>query len=192
MSETITVDFSDIMGDVTTYTAFLRAEVGGALLNTSGDVLTETAGTGIFSFTLDETRVASAYYMVRIYSGSTEVSTALVYAGVLYPAQTRVDKTGDFPQTGDSYPFGNKAVILGTVDAGVSSTTTLTPSALSVAVSNTDQLQSKILTFDIDTITQGLRGQSTDIITNTSAALPLITFTALTTTPVSGDSFRIT
>lgn len=191
MAETITVDFSDIMGDVSTHTAFLRAEVGGALLNTGGDVLTETAGTGIFSFTLAESRVANAYYLVRIYSGSSETAANLVFAGVLYPAQTRVDKTGDFPQTGDSYPYGSKAVVLGIVAAGAS-TTTLTPSSLNIAVSTPDQLKSKILTFDLDTTTQGLRGQSTDITEHTSAALPLFTFTALTTTPVSGDTFRIT
>lgn len=191
MAETITIDFSDLMGDVSAYTAFLRAETGGALLNSSGDVITETAGTGIFSFTLTEARVASTYYLVRIYSGSSETAANLVFTGVLYPAQTRVDKSGDVPQTGDSYPFGNKAVILGTVGAAASSTTTLTPSALSVAVSTPDQLKSKVMTFDIDTTTQGLRGQSTDITTNTSAALPLLTFTALTATPVSGDTFRI-
>lgn len=191
MAETITVRFPDISGDATAYTAFLRNEAG-TLLNSGGDTITETAGTSLWSFTLAETRVANAYYTVGIYSGTSETAAQLVFDGLLYPGQTLVDKDGDVPQTGDNFPYADKAVVLGTVGAGVSSTTTFTPSALNVSVSTTDQFKGKILTFDRATTTQGLRGQSTDITGNTSAALPVLTFTALTTTPVSGDTFRIT
>ena len=190
MAETITVRFPDISGDATAYTAFLRNEAG-TLLNSGGDTITETAGTSLWSFTLAETRVASDYYTVGIYSGTSETAAQLVFDGLLYPGQTLVDKDGDVPQTGDNFPYADKAVVLGTVGAGVSSTTTFTPSALNVSVSTTDQFKGKILTFDRATTTQGLRGQSTDITGNTSASLPLLTFTALTTTPVSGDTFRI-
>ena len=191
MAETITVRFPDISGDATAYTAFLRNEAG-TLLNSGGDAITETIGTSLWSFTLAETRVASDYYTVGIYSGTSETAAQLVFDGLLYPGQTLVDKDGDVLQTGDNFPYADKAVVLGTVGAGVSSTTTFTPSALNVSVSTTDQFKGKILTFDRATTTQGLRGQSTDITGNTSAALPVLTFTALTTTPVSGDTFRIT
>lgn len=191
MPETITVNFPDIMGDVTTYTAFLRAESGGALLNSGGDVITETAGTGVWSFTLAEDRVANAYYLVRIYSGASETALALVYDGLLYSGQTRVDKDGDTPQTGDNFPFGNRTVIRGTVGAGVSSITSFTPSALSPPGNDADQFRGRILIFDNATTTIGLRGQATDITAVSGAALPILTFTGLTTTPVSGDTFSI-
>lgn len=191
MPETITVDFSDLMGDVATYTAFLRAEVGGALLNSGGDVITETSGTGIFSFTLAETRVASTHYLVRIYSGSSETAANSVFTGRLWPGQTMVDKDGNTPQTGDNFPFGNRTVIRGTVGAGVSSTTSFTPSALSPSGSAPDQFKGRIIVFDNATTTAGLRGQATDITASSAAALPIFTFTALTTTPVSGDLFSI-
>ena len=189
MATTIYVNFPDISGDGDTYTAFMRNE-SATLLNSGGDVIVEGTTT-LWSFSVDETISTSEYYLVRIYAGSSETGSQLVYDGLLYPGQTIVDRSGSVPQTGDSYPFGSRIVIRGTVDAGVSTTTSLTPSVFNVEVSTPDQLKGKILTFDITTTTQGLRGQSTDITANTSATLPLLTFTLLTATPVSGDTFSI-
>ena len=190
MATTLYVNFPDISGDVTTHTAFLRNE-SGVLLNTGGDVITESGSTSLWSFTVSETINTSGYYLVRIYSGTTETAAALVYDGKLYPGQVIVDRSGDVPQTGDSYPFGNRTVIRGTVGAGVSSTTSFTPSALSPAGSTPDQFKGAILIFDNATTTAGLRGQRTDITASSAAALPIFTFTPLTTTPVSGDTFSI-
>jgi hypothetical protein len=50
----------------------------------------------------------------------------------------------------------------------------------------------RIITFDADTTTANLQGQSTDITANTSAAAPTFTVTTLTTAPVSGDTFSVT
>ena len=190
MPENITIHFPDISGDAATHTVFVRSEAG-VLLNSGGDVITETAGTSIWTFTLAETRVANAYYLVTVYSGTTETTGNLVFNGLLYPGQSRVDRTGDTPQTGDSFPFGNRTVIRGTVGSGVSSTTSFTPSALSPAGSATDQFKGAILVFDNATTTAGLRGQRSDITASSAAALPVLTFTALTTVPVSGDTFSI-
>ena len=179
MAENITVDFPDIAGDVSAYTAFLRT-VAGTLLNPGGDALGSEVG-GVFSFTLGETRVANTHYLVRIYSGSSETAPALVFAGMLYPGQTLVDFDGD---------LANLTVPKGVVDTGAS-TTSLTPSSFAPAGTDADQFKGRILVFDNNTLTPGLRGQPTDITANSADALPEFTFTSLTTAPVSGDTFKI-
>lgn len=78
-----------------------------------------------------------------------------------------------------------KAVINGTVGSG--STTTNIVSGLTTT---TDSLNGKIVTFDKDTTTAALRGQSTDI-TDTDASGNL-TVTALTAAPASGDTYQVT
>lgn len=93
MSEVISIQFPDISGDVSAYTAFLRADDGaGTLLNTGGDTIAETGATGLWTFTLTESRLPSMNYFVRVYSGTTETPANLVYDGLLLPAQTLVDK----------------------------------------------------------------------------------------------------
>ena len=178
MTETISVQFPDISGDVSGYIAFLRDEAG-TLLNGSGDTITETGATGLWTFTLAETRVAGTHYLVRIYSGTTETPANLVYDGTLYAGQTLVDK-----------PW-NPTVIKGTVGPTSPSATSFTPSAISPSGSSLNQWNGKILTFDPATTTAALRGQSTDITGCSAAALPLLTYTALTASPVSGDIFTI-
>lgn len=85
---------------------------------------------------------------------------------------------------------GSRTVIRGTC-AGSATTTTMTPSALSPSGVDADQFKGRILIFDNDTTTTALRGQATDITANSAAGLPLLTFTALTTAPASGDTFSI-
>ena len=85
---------------------------------------------------------------------------------------------------------GSRTVIRGTAAAG-GTTTSLTPSALSPSGSAADQFKGRILIFDNDTTTAALRGQATDITASSAAALAVLTFTALTTAPASGDTFSI-
>jgi hypothetical protein len=66
-------------------------------------------------------------------------------------------------------------------------TTTFTPAGAAL-----DQFKGRIITFDANTTTTALRGQSTDITSSTNAANPTFTVTALTTAPVSGDKFSVT
>lgn len=180
MSEVITVDFPAIAGDVSTYTAFLRTEAG-TLLNSGGDTLGGEVG-GVFSFTLGETRVANTHYLVRIYSGSSETASEIVFAGRLYPGQTMVDFDGN---------LANLTVCRGVVDSGATNES-FTPSLLVPAGVVEDQFVGRIVVFDNDTLTAALRGQATDITANTAAALPVFTVTALTTAPAVGDKFKIT
>jgi hypothetical protein len=79
-------------------------------------------------------------------------------------------------------------IVTGTVGAA-SSTTSIVTSSLSPAAAVDDQFIGRIVIFDKDTTTANLRGQATDITDSTSAGV--LTCTALTTAPVSGDTFIV-
>lgn len=84
-----------------------------------------------------------------------------------------------------------KGNVIGTVGIG-STTTSIVTSLVTPAPSVADQLKGRLITFADDTTTVALRGQSTDIVSNTASATPAIGVTALTTAPVSTDRFSIT
>ena len=81
-----------------------------------------------------------------------------------------------------------RGLIEGTVGAGAT-TTSIPTSSLAPAVTVADQLKGRIVVFDENTATAALRGQATDITTNTAAGV--LTVTALTTAPASGDTFTV-
>ena len=81
-----------------------------------------------------------------------------------------------------------RTMVEGTVGAA-SSTTSIVTSSLAPAAAVADQFKGRIVIFDEDTTTANLRGQATDITANTS--LGVLTVTALTTAPASGDTFII-
>jgi hypothetical protein len=83
-----------------------------------------------------------------------------------------------------------KRGVKGAIGEG-STTTTLTTSSLIPAGTVADKFKGRVIIFSDDTITLALRGQATDITANTSAAQSTFTVTALTTAPVSGDTFVI-
>jgi hypothetical protein len=78
--------------------------------------------------------------------------------------------------------------VIGTVGAA-STTTSIVTSSLTPAAAVIDQFKGRIVIFDKDTATANLRGQGTDI--TASTALGVLTVTALTTAPASGDTFVI-
>jgi hypothetical protein len=84
-----------------------------------------------------------------------------------------------------------RAIGRGTVAAGASTTSIPTSAFLPVGVA-ADQFKGRIITFDADTTTTALRGQSTDITASSAAAAPTFTCTAVTTAPASGDTFSVT
>lgn len=75
--------------------------------------------------------------------------------------------------------------------SGTPTTTSIPTSAMSPATSVADQVKGRIVVFDQDTTTAALRGQATDITASSASATPTLTVTALTTAPVSGDTFTI-
>ena len=76
--------------------------------------------------------------------------------------------------------------------SGVPTTTSIPTSAFAPAGVVADQFKGRIITFDADTTTTALRGQSTDITASSAAATPVLTVTALTTAAVAGDTFSVT
>lgn len=183
MSESILVRFPDISGDVSGYTAFVRHETTGALLNTGGDAITESGSTGLWAFTLGEDRAKNTNYNVAIYSGSSEDPDELVYDDILRAGLLIV---------GAQFEATNVTFIRGTVGTATTpSTTAFTPSALSTEPSVLNQFAGRIIIFDNKTTTAALRGQATDILGSSAAALPLLTVSALTNAPADGDTFSI-
>lgn len=84
-----------------------------------------------------------------------------------------------------------RAIARGTADTG-GTTTSIPTSAFSPAGAAADQFKGRIVTFDADTTTAALRGQSTDITASSNSATPTLTVTALTTAPAAGDTFSVT
>lgn len=82
-----------------------------------------------------------------------------------------------------------QGIVFGTIGAA-STTTSIVTSALDPAAAVADQFKGRIVTFLQGTTTANLKGQSTDITASTVAGV--LTVTALTTAPVSGDVFVIT
>lgn len=82
-----------------------------------------------------------------------------------------------------------ESIVFCTVGAA-STTTSIVTSAMDPSAAVTDQFKGRIVIFDKATTTANLRGQATDITASTSAGV--LTVTALTDAPVSGDTFTIT
>ncbi len=87
----------------------------------------------------------------------------------------------------DKLESSAKTIILGTAQTGTLSTTEMTTN-LTITVN--DQFNGRIIIFKEDTTTAALRRQATDI-TDSVTTNGKLTFTALTTAPVNGDTFCI-
>jgi hypothetical protein len=119
--------------------------------------------------------------MVNIAGSAVSTSTAQIGANIVQIAANATSATNIQRSTA--------AIVTGTVGAS-STTTSIITSALSPAASVTDQFKGRIVTFDYTTTTAALRGQATDITGSSSGGV--LTVTALTTAPASGDTFSIT
>ena len=86
----------------------------------------------------------------------------------------------------------NQAIVRGTVGSG-STTTSIVLSAIAspASLGATGQLIGRTIIFDANTTTGNLQSQATNITNSTTGATPTLTVTALTTAPVSGDTFSI-
>lgn len=89
-----------------------------------------------------------------------------------------------------SQPLHRAIECIGVGTVGSASTTTsIVTSSLLPAATVTDQFKGRIVLFDRNTTTAALRGQATDITSSSTGGV--LTVTALTTAPVSGDLFAI-
>lgn len=118
---------------------------------------------------------------------------------VLYPEETGDIRVNPTALNSDATAVANlaktaRAIGRGTV-AGGATTTSIPTSAFSPTGVAADQFKGRIITFDADTVTAALRGQSTDITGTSEVGSPTMTtfaVTALTTAPASGDTFSVT
>lgn len=78
----------------------------------------------------------------------------------------------------------------GVLKGTASGTPTTTAMISDIGISVDNQLNGRTIIFDGDTATAALRNQATDI-TSCTASSDTLGFTALTTAPSSGDTFRI-
>lgn len=118
-------------------------------------------------------------------SGIPEVKTASLAANVITAAATATDFGTEIRDA-----ITLRTTLRGTA-SGTPTTTSIPTSAMSPATSVADQVKGRIVIFDHDTTTAALRGQATDITASSASATPTLTVTALTTAPVSGDTFTI-
>lgn len=93
----------------------------------------------------------------------------------------------------DALEESAEALGSGTVDGTGATTTAFLTSALTPDSVVNDQFNGRVLIFKNDTTTTALRGQATTISdwTHTSAEIGTFTVVALTTAPVTGDTFTI-
>jgi hypothetical protein len=82
------------------------------------------------------------------------------------------------------------AIGRGTVTTG-GSTTSIPTSAFTPTGAVADQFKGRIILFDAATTTTELRGQVGAITASSNAATPTFTVAAMTTAPVSGDTFSV-
>jgi len=170
--------------------------VPGFIRDADGDLIADPAGlTGRISkdFAAD---VATTNTPAVVVAGSRMLKLALTAAemnadNVMWTITSTTTGAKEF--AGSLYTTKNpldlfSQIVECVVDAGASATSIPT-SSQDPAASVTDQWKGRIVIFRRDTTTAALRGQATDITANTSGGT--LTVTALTTVPVSGDTFII-
>lgn len=182
---------------------------------TAGEILGDWKNAGRLDAILDV--IAADVVNVDGYNLATQIGTAgagltgtaLATAAALVTAQADLDdiqtrlpaalssgnmKVDVLALNGDATSAANIAkttrAIARVTASGTPTTTSIPTSAITPSVTVADQLKGRILTFDADTTTAALRGQATDITANTSGGV--LTVTALTTAPVSGDTGSVT
>jgi hypothetical protein len=126
---------------------------------------------------------------------ATNLTNAPTAGDLTATMKTSVQTAADAAVTANASVASILAPVTNTVVRGTSSatasTTSLTPSAFSPAGVAADQFKGRVLVFDNATTTTALRGQATTITASSGVALPVLTYTALTTAPVSGDTFSV-
>lgn len=191
-------DLSSNVDSILTNTTTLLARIGAwtgtgvntvlgafkALLSKIASAPSDIGGT--FDPTTDSTEA------VRDNMGTAQTGDAFARLGGPAGASVSADVAAAKADTAAILVHPTRTVLRGTVGVATLPTVTqFTPSALDVAGIATDQLKGRIIIFDKATTTTALRGQATNITASGIATLPLLTFTALTTAPVSGDTFSI-
>ena len=192
----ITFPILDNTGALVTGAAALDSEVSkdaGTFADCTNEATEIATASGMYYLDLTSTEMNADCVAIVVKTSTSNAKTVPI---VLYPQETGDIKTDLQSINTDTTSAANiakttRAIGRGTCTTG-GSTTSIVTSAFAPAGSVADKFKGRIITFDADTTTANLQGQSTDITANTSAAAPTFTVTALTTAPVSGDTFSVT
>lgn len=171
-------------------TQAVTCAAGVTVLASVGTAATSTAQTGDNFARLGAP--AGASIAADILTANNKVS------GLTFTSAGKVD-SNILAINGDATSAANvakttRAIGRGTCTTAGSSTTLIATSAFTPVgvAANTDQFAGRVITFDADTTTTKLRGQSTIISSSSAAAAPVFTVTAITIAPVDGDTFSVT
>lgn len=126
----------------------------------------------------------------NIESDTTDIQTRLPVALVNNRIDANLSSISNSTQTLAAFNRAVKGNCFGTVGIG-STTTSVVSSNVFPSGGVADKYKGRMIVFTYDTVTVNLRGQATEITSNTSAADPTFTVVALTTAPVAGDDFGI-
>jgi len=183
-------------GDLVAGAAGLDTEIskdGGTFADCTNEATEIATSSGMYYLDLTSTEMNADTVALIVKTSTSGAKTTPI---ILYPEETGDIRVNPTAINGDATAAANlakttRAIVRGTADAGAS-TTSIPTSAFTPAGGASNQFKGKIITFDADTTTAALRGQSTDITASTNSATPTLTVTALTTAPASGDTFSVT
>lgn len=143
---------------------------------------------GVYEIQIADARwaVSSSRSLLISLSGVTGIAETDAVIALDLPVD--VAKVSNLARAAVKLSASADAITQGVVGAA-SSTTSVITSSLTPAAAVTDQFKGQILQFSEATTTANLRGQKTDITASTAGGV--LTVTALSTAPVSGDVFTI-
>jgi hypothetical protein len=192
----VTFPIFDADGDLVTGASALDSEIskdGGTFADCTNEATEIATSSGMYylDLTLTEMNADTVALIIKTSTSGAKTTPIVLYpeeAGDIRVNLTTIDSVAVAAQ---NLAKTTGAIVRGTATTGAS-TTSIPTSAFSPSGAATDQFKGKIITFDRDTTTTALRGQSTDITGSSNSATPTLTVTALTTAPASGDTFSIT
>lgn len=174
------VDFA-VSADWTPATGDTKISMDGAAVTNTANNPAAITGTGsaLWKLTLSAAELQYKECVIQIVDSATKA----------VEDQALIVRTYGHPSA--FYPVSRakpRGLVSGVVGSS-STTTSIITSSMIPAAAVTDQFKGRIVIFDDNTTTANLRGQATDITASTSGGV--LTVTALSTAPVSGDTFFI-
>jgi len=182
----VSADWTPATGDVKV------SKDGGAAANiTTLPTAVAMGNTAYWEFQLSASELSCKTLVVTVSDSATKAVEDQAFlvetfgnASAMYPS----DPTADTVDAENRFLTAVKTNCLGTVGTG-STTTSIVTSSLDPSASATDQFKGRIVLFTKDTTSANLRGQGTDITASTAGGV--LTVSALSHAPVSGDTFVI-
>lgn len=192
----VTFPILDADGDLVTGAAGLDSEVskdGGTFTDCTNEATEIATASGMYYLDLTSTEMNADCVAIIVKTSTSGAKTVPI---VLYPQSAGDIKVDMQSVNGVANAAANVAFTMNAIGRGIvttgATTTSIPTSSCSPPGAAVDQFKGRIITFDADTATPALRGQSTDITASTNASNPTFTVSALSTAPASGDTFSMT